>query len=165
MVHVFQYQQMPEALDVCVDTNHAGCLRTRKSTNGGMIKHGKNVVKTWSSTQAVVALSSGESEYYGIVKGASEALGIRSMLQDWGIRCAVKLWTDSSAAKGIANRVGLSKRTRHIAVHHLWVQERVENKELVVGKIAGEKNPADIGTKYVAQDLMDRHLKNMGMEV
>ena len=100
-----------------------------------------------------------------MLKTSAEVLGVMSMLQDWGIECAVKLWTDSSAAKGIASRVGLSKRTRHIAVHHLWVQERVENKELAVGKVAGEKNPADIGTKYVSQELMNRHLKNMGMEV
>ena len=162
---MFRYQGMPEGVDVYVDTNHAGCLRTRKSTNGGMIKHGNNVIKTWSSTQSVVALSSGESEYYGIVKGASEGLGIRSLMQDWGIQCMVRLWTDSSAAKGIANRVGLSKRTRHIAVHHLWVQERVENKDLSVSKVAGEKNPADIGTKHVTQEVMSRHLKNIGMDL
>ena len=86
-------------------------------------------------------------------------------MQDWGLQCAVRLWTDSSAAKGIASRVGLSKRTRHIAVHHLWVQERVENKDLSVSKVAGEKNPADIGTKHVTQEVMSRHLKNIGMDL
>ena len=68
-----------------MDTDWAGCLRTRRSTNGGLIAIGTHIVKHWSSTQATIALSSGEAEYYGMVKGASVALGIRSMLADLGV--------------------------------------------------------------------------------
>ena len=119
------------------------------------------MIKSWSSTQSVVALSSGESEYYGLVEGVSEALGLRSILADWRQTREVTVWTDSSAAKGIANRVGLSKRTRHIAVHHLWIQERVESGDIVIRKVAGEKNPADIGTKYLTQEAMMKHLRGL----
>ena len=139
-------------------------MRTRKSTNGGFISHGRHLIKRWSSTQAVVALSSGESEYYGLTKGASEGLGIRSLLGDWGLSREVVLWTDSSAARGIAKRIGLSKRSRHIAVHHLWIQERVESGDIRVEKVAGEKSPADIATKYLARELMQRHLSTLPVE-
>ena len=50
------------------DTDWAGCLRTRKSTQGGLLIAGQHCVKSWSTTQAFISLSSGESEYYGIVK-------------------------------------------------------------------------------------------------
>ena len=143
------------------DTNHAGCIRTGKSTNGGLILHGGHLIKSWSSTQSVVALSSGESEYHGLVKGVSETLGIRSVLADWRQPRKVTAWTDSSAAKGIANRVGLSKRTWHIAVHQLWIQERVESRDIVIKKVAGEKNPADVGTKYLTQEAMTKHLRRL----
>ena len=103
LVNKFAYQPMPGGLEVYTDTNHAGCIRTRKSTNGGLILHGGHMIKSWSSTQSVVALSSGESEYYGLVKGVSEALGIRSVLADWRQVKEINVWTDSSAAKGIAN--------------------------------------------------------------
>ena len=126
--------------------------------------HGKHLIKSWSSTQAVIALSSGESEYYGVIKGASEGLGVKSLMADWGCSREVKLWTDSSAAKGIAGRIGLSKRTRHIAVHYLWLQERVEARDLEVAKIAGEKNPADIGTKHVTSEVMEKHLAKIQVE-
>jgi len=53
-----------------------------------------------------VWLSSGEAEYYGIVKGASIGVGLRSMLKDFGVEVAIKVNTDASAAKGIANRKG-----------------------------------------------------------
>ena len=81
-------------------------------------------------------MSSGESEYYGLVKGVSEALGIRSVLREWGQEREIVVWTDSAAAKGIPNRIGPSKRTRHIAVHHLWIQERVECGDIAIRKVA-----------------------------
>ena len=49
-----------------------------------MVQVGNETVMTWSSTQQVITLSSGEAEYYGMVKGPSHAIGIRSMLADVG---------------------------------------------------------------------------------
>ena len=46
---------------------------------------GRHVLKASSSTQAIVALSSGEAEYYGLAKGASVGLGTQAMLVDLGI--------------------------------------------------------------------------------
>eukprot|EP00969_Alexandrium_andersonii_P164739 7282148-Alexandrium_andersonii.AAC.1 len=58
--------------------------------------------RAWSTTQTVVATSSGEAEYYGVVEGASQALGIAAKMQDVGFEgVKVRLGTDSSAAKGI----------------------------------------------------------------
>ena len=53
---------------------------------GGVVFLGSHTVKTWSSTQSVIALSSGEAEYYGMVKTAAVAMGIRTILQDMNIR-------------------------------------------------------------------------------
>ena len=85
---------------------------------------GGHLIKSWCSTQSVVSLSSGEAEYYSIVKGASIGLGLRSMLGDFGVEVAIRVNTDASAAKGMANRRGLGK-VRHIAVNQLWIQDRV----------------------------------------
>ena len=69
--------------------------------------HGSHLFKTWTSTQTVVALSSGEAEYYGVVKGMCEAFGIKGMAKDMGFDFSITLSTDSSAVKGIATRKGL----------------------------------------------------------
>ena len=45
---------------------------------------GTHAIKTWSSTQDVIALSSGEAEFYGMVKGGSVGLGAISMFKDMG---------------------------------------------------------------------------------
>ena len=68
LVQMFRYQDESQ-LVTYVDTIFAGCLKTRKSTSGGMIMHGSNVIKHWSSTQYVIALPSGDAEHDGLVKG------------------------------------------------------------------------------------------------
>ena len=101
-----------------VDTDFAGCLETRRSTSGGCITYRMHQVKHWSSTQKVTALSSGEAELYGVVKGASEALGLQSIVVDLGIDTSLHVRTDSSAAVGICTRTGIGK-VRHLATGQL----------------------------------------------
>ena len=79
----FPYQGEPDALEVYVDTDHAGCLETRKSTSGGVVMHGCHGIKTWSATQQVIALSSGEAEYYGMVKRSIASTG--TTICTWGL--------------------------------------------------------------------------------
>ena len=88
---------------------------------------GGHVLKTWSTTQPTVSLSSGEAEFYGVVKAAGSALGQQSLMKDMGHTLPVRVWTDSAAAIGICSRQGLGK-LRHIATHTLWVQEKLRSK-------------------------------------
>ena len=59
---------------------------------------GLHILKTYSSTQPTISLSSGEAEFYGVVKGSGAALGQQSLFADLGIALQVRVWTDSSAA-------------------------------------------------------------------
>ena len=134
-------------MDVYTDTDWAGCPRTRKSTSGGCIMLNGHSIKTWSSTQTSVALSSGEAEFAGVVRGAGIGLGYCSLLADLGVSLPMRLWTDSSAAIGICSRQGLGK-LRHLDTHTLWVQQAVRCKRFQLRKIPGESNPADLLTKH-----------------
>ena len=109
---------------------------------------GQHCIKTWSSTQGVIALSSGEAEYYGLVKGGSCGLGAISMYKDMGISLDLDLYCDATAACGITARLGLGK-IRHMDTHYLWLQERVRNKDLSIVKVKGNVNPADTATKHL----------------
>jgi hypothetical protein len=97
LVYSFAWQQHGE-FRAFVDTDFAGCLRTRKSTSGGCAMLGSHLVKHWSTTQKVVTLSSGEAELAGIVKGAAEALGLQSLALDLGFEVQVRVYADSSDA-------------------------------------------------------------------
>ena len=124
MVLKYSFQQYTNGENCMVDSDYAGRLKTRERTNGGVLMMGKHCLKTWSSSQAVIALSSGEAEFYGVVKGASVLLGTLSVANDLNIPLKGELWSDSSAAIGIASRKGLGK-VRHLHTQYLWVQERL----------------------------------------
>ena len=126
------------------------------------MKHGFHVVKSWSTTQAVVALSSAEAELYSLTKGASQTLGVISLLKDFGIQENATIHTDASATIGIVHRQGLGK-LRHLNVQYLWIQDKVKNKELKVTKVCGKENPADMLTKHVPAHDVEWHLASNGM--
>ena len=42
LVYEYDFQENIDGIDVCVDTDHAGCLRTRESTSGGCVIAGKH---------------------------------------------------------------------------------------------------------------------------
>ena len=116
------------------------------------------ILKTWSSTQASVAQSSGEAEYYALARAASEALGIQSIMRDLGWEAEIRLLVDSSAAKSIASRTGLGK-LRHLEIQLLWLQESVRRREIVLSKVRGDINPADVLTKPKSLEDMKQLLK------
>ena len=122
---------------------------------------GDHIIKSWSKTQSVIALSSGEAEYYGMVKGASEGLGIQSVLRDFEINVMLTLKSDASAAIAIASRRGLGK-VRHIEVCQLWLQEKVRSGEVKVVKVGTDENVADSLTKYVSSEILRNHMRATG---
>ena len=162
MVYHYAWQSSV-ALSVYVDTDFAGCTKTRKSTSGGCALIGSHLVKHWSSTQKAITLSSGEAELGGIVKGVTEALGLQSVARDLGIECEIQVYADSTAAIGICKRVGIGK-VRHLAVGQLWVQERLKSGDFRLYKVAGADNPADLLTKNVPRDLADHHCRSLAVQ-
>ena len=74
---LYAWQNKDEACDitVLVDSDCAGNTETRKSTSGGVLKVGKHVIRTWSSTQTTVATSSGEAELIEMHDGATRGVG------------------------------------------------------------------------------------------
>ena len=108
---------------------------------------GSHVTKFWSSTQASLALSSGEAEYYGVVRAAGIGLGQQALFRDAGLELPIRIWTDSSVAMGTSARQGLGK-LRHLECHSLWLQQRLRRKPFELLKVPGEKNPVDLFTKH-----------------
>ena len=123
---------------------------------------GGGVVKNWSNRQATPALSSGEAEYYAVVKAGAEALGVEALAKDLGWQVKVQLMVDSTAAKAIASGSGLGK-VRHLEVRHLWVQDAVARGRFVIKKVLGKLNPADVLTKPFGQALAQRLIESFGV--
>ena len=116
---------------------------------------GSHNLKTWSTTQKSVTLSSAEAELVAAVKMSAELIGITQLAEEWGMSLQGKVHIDSAAAIGVIGRRGNGK-LRHVRVGSLWIQERVETGELGVQKVPGEWNPADLLTKGLGQTKVER---------
>ena len=88
-------------LDVWTDSDHAGCTKSRRSTSAAVLMAGHHILRLSSTTQTVVALSSGESVFYAIVK-------ITLMVNDHGHGAELKprIGYVAAVGAGIANRRG-----------------------------------------------------------
>ena len=122
--------------------------------------YGSHLLKSWSSTQSVIALSSGEAEFYGIVKGAAVTLGAISLFQDLGITLKARSRTDATTGKAICSRRGLGQ-TRHIQTKYLWVQERLEAGDFTLVKVSTHDNVADLLTKHLDQAKVKLFLEKL----
>ena len=89
---------------------------------------GGHYIKSWSSTQKTIALSSGEAELTAAVKSSSETIGLTQLGGDWGLNLEGEIFVDSTAALGVVARKGAGK-LRHVRVGMLWIQERAETGE------------------------------------
>jgi len=118
---------------------------------------------SYSKTQAVYALSSCESELYGIGSLASELLWVFSLLHEQTqLTIPPTLFTDSSSALTLVGRRGTG-RLRHIEVKFLAIQEWISKGRLVVKKILSAENSSDILTKYVDRKTLEKHLMTLGV--
>ena len=153
----YDWQPMDLPLQSFSDTDYAGCKKTRRSTSGGVVLRGSHLLKHWSSTQKFVTLSSAEAELGGIVRCATESIGIQSLAIDLGIRVEILLFADAAAAIGICQRTGVG-RVRHLATGQLWVQEKLRAGSLRLYKVDGAKNPADLLTKHLPTDTATKLL-------
>ena len=124
---------------------------------------GKHCLRHWSSTQTTVALSSGEAELGGLCKGAANAIGMRSVSKDLGVNFKIEILSDATAAIGMSRRLGVGK-VRHLDTSLLWIQSKVRDGSLKIGKVSNTENPADALTKHLDAASMAKCLASMGLE-
>ena len=161
LVQIFKYQTEIKAMEMWCDSDHAGCVRSRKSTSGGVLMLGGCCIRAYCKQQAVIALSSGEAEYYGLVSAASNLLGDHSLALDWGIRLRPHIWMDATAGIAIGSRRGLG-RVKHIDTVFLWCQQVITSGRVKLGKKSTQDMLADVLTKAVPEGTMKKALAEMG---
>ena len=142
------------------DSDHAGCIKTRKSTSGGVIRWGDHVLKWWSKTQPTIALSSGEAELAAMVKATSEGMGMVAIMAEFGIEAELTVKSDAIAAIGIVRRQGLG-RIRHLAVSDLWIQQKSKEGVVNFAKLPGKDNTSDMLTKPVDAAIIEHHSEEL----
>jgi ribonuclease HI len=153
----FRWQPEVKQINVYVDSDYAGDPISRKSTTGLVVMAGTHMLKCSSTLQSLTALSVGEAEFYAVVKGGAVGLSLKAIYEDLGKRVDVEIDSDSTTAGSLADRLGVGQRTKHIQTRFLWVQERVQDRDLRVKKVHTSKNVADVATKPVSGQALNRH--------
>ena len=135
---------MPSEIRAVTDANWAGELEGLRSTSCVWIYFGDHLLGTYSS----VALSTAESEYISITRGAAHPLEVRSAKVEFGLTFNVVCETDASAGRAMATRRGVG-RVRHLDARLLWLQQLCAESVVQVRARPGELNEAEMGTKMV----------------
>ena len=112
-----------------------------------------------------MALSSAEAELEAMVTGTQEAEFVTTLLEEIKViepRPMIVLHSDSSAALGVAARVGLG-RLKHVELRLLWLQDEVRAGAVRLVKEASELIEADLLTKFLNRDRHEMLSQRVGL--
>jgi hypothetical protein len=163
VVWEYRLQEGKKLAHTASDSDWGGNKKDRKSTSGGMWMVGDHCIKKWSASQGAIASSSAEAEFYATIEALTRAKGLIALARELGfeeLSNVVHLGTDSSAAKSFVGRTGLGKM-RHIEIRELWLQKEVKEGKVLVHKVLGTENPADLMIKILTIGEIEYRLKGM----
>ena len=75
---------------------------------------------------------------------------------------SVDIKLDATAGRAVAMLRGAG-RIRHTATPTLWLQRLVINGDIKMTRVGGNDNCADLGTKHLDYQTMNKHMKFCGM--
>ena len=136
---------------------------TRRSSSCATYFLDGNYFFAVTRTQRSVALSSAESEFIAAVSAIADGIYLKRLLEKvLNHKVLLELRMDSSAARALLKKQGV-QRTRHISTGLLWVEDKVAAGEVSVKPVAGQTNPADIGTKRLSAARLKSLMAMLGM--
>ena len=95
---MYVYQAFPKNLEVLTDADWAADKESRRSVSCSAERFGQHLLEVSVAKQSVVALSSGESEFYGIVRVCAHGIQTQQLLGAVGVPVGLDILSDSSAA-------------------------------------------------------------------
>ena len=108
-IWLFNYQADSGMLYVYTGTDWAADELTRKSVSCTVESYGNHMLDCSIAKQSLVAQSSGEAEFYGIVRAVATSKQTSQILEQIGMKAEVTIASDSSAARGTCTRTGSGK--------------------------------------------------------
>nr|GEZ35479.1 retrovirus-related Pol polyprotein from transposon TNT 1-94 [Tanacetum cinerariifolium] len=147
------------------DSDHTGCLDSRKSTSGGIQFLGGDKLVSWSSKkQDYTLMSSAEAEYVSLSTCCAQVLWMRTQLTDYGFHFdKIHMYCDSKAAIAISCNPVQHSRTKHIDVRYHFIKEKVEKGIFELFFVGTEYQLADLFTKALPEERFKYLIRRLGM--
>jgi hypothetical protein len=136
--------------DLYIDADYAGDTETRRSTSGLLIMMNGGPVVWSSRLQKLCAQSSAESEIYAVTDSLKEAVSLRLLCEECGIRepgIPMRIWEDNNAAICLGHGLRGSKASKHFVVRLRFLNEHVHDGTVEFARINTKDQRADLFTK------------------
>ena len=152
-------------LEGYTNADWAGYKADRRSTSGFVYSVGSAAISWSSKKQPTFALSSTEAEYKGATIATCEAVWLKRILKDLGIRLTdhIRLFYDNMSSIYLARNPAFHARTKHIEVHYHFICERVQAGEINLQHISMNLQVADIFTKALGVDKLMQFASELGL--
>jgi hypothetical protein len=157
------YRRPTELRAVCnVDSNYATDKQDRRSITGAIYTLGGTITNWVSKTQQSVTLSSTEAEYMACSAAAQEIIFTQMIMNEFGVKVKPGvILEDNTGAIFLVKNQQVSQRTKHIDIRAHFIREHYEKGELTVLFVNTENNEADICTKNVTTEILEKHANNI----
>ncbi|RVW17146.1 Retrovirus-related Pol polyprotein from transposon TNT 1-94 [Vitis vinifera] len=147
-----------------VDADFAGDIDSRKSTTGFVFTLGGTAISWTSNLQKIVTLSTTEAEYVAATEAGKEMIWLHGFLDELGKKQEMGiLHSDSQSAIFLAKNSAFHSKSKHIQTKYHFIRYLVEDKLVILEKICGSKNPADMLTKGVTIEKLKLCAASIGL--
>jgi ATP-binding cassette subfamily B (MDR/TAP) protein 1 len=162
--HAICFEGSSTTLHGYVDSDLAGDFDSSRSTTGYVYTLGGTAVSWMSRLQKIVALSTTEVEYVAITEASKEMIWLQDFLEELGKKQENSaLNSDSQSAIHLARNPVFHSRTKHIRLRYHFIRSLLEDEVLILKKIRGSQNPADMLTKAVTIEKLKLCTASVGL--
>ena len=108
-------------------------------------------------------MSTTEAEYVAATEAGNEMIWLHGFLDELGKKQEISiLHSDSQSAIFLAKNLTFHLKSKHIQTKYHFIRYLVEDKLVLLEKICGSKNPADILTKGVTIEKLKLCVASIG---
>nr|GEZ28783.1 ribonuclease H-like domain-containing protein [Tanacetum cinerariifolium] len=152
-------------LTAFLDSDHAGCLDSCKSTYGGIQFLGGDKLVSWSSKkQDCTSMSLTKAEYVSLSACCAQVQWMRTQLTDYGFHFdKIPMYCNSKAAIAISCNPVQHLRTKHIDVRYHFIKEKVEKGIVELFFVGTEYQLADLFTKALPEERFKYLVRRLDM--
>ena len=147
-----------------VDADFADDIDSRKSTTEFVFTLGGITISWASNLQKIVTLSTTEAEYVVSTEAGKEMIWLHGFLDELRKKQEMSiLHNDSQSAIFLAKNSAFHSKSKHIQTKYHFIRYLVEDKLVILEKICGSKNPANMLIKGVTIEKLKLCAASIGL--
>lgn len=162
---VFQRQQASKPLEGYADADWGNDPDDRRSISGNVFQVFGGTVSWMTRKQATVALSSTEAEYVSLSNAMCEAIWLRNLILELGVKLQhpVPLFEDNQSCICIAEEPRDHKRMKHVDIRYNFIREKLQEGLFKIHYIPTGQQVADLFTKGLARGPFETLRDKLGL--